>query len=344
MKEINILKKELESIKNNKQTEIILKEELNNKDKVILKYKDKKLEVEITGTAKYSSIEECLKIIPIELFGDTTKEKLLSKYKNNISVYRIKYDSEEIEEIDNQELLDLIKVDTLKKNNIGHSSINVYEVECKNNKQAILKIQSLFSRNDLYEEYLRIEWLQNKLNVPKIYYYKELNNKKYLLMEKKTGIPAYKTNSFYDIGKTLKQIHSLPINNCPFKQNSIDNLLENALKNIDTIYPQVKELYPNMSKNDVIEFLNNKKPTDQVLVHGDYSLPNILLDEDNNISLIDLGDVSISSIYFDLFYLRKSMIRNKKMEYFDELLAGYGIKELNEDYMKWIEIIDKALV
>ena len=62
-----------------------------------------------------------------------------------------------------------------------------------------------------------------------------------------------------------------------------------------------------------------------------------------NINLIDLGDVSISTKYFDFFYLKKSMVRNKKMDQWKKLLKGYGIDELDETAMKWIEIVDKAL-
>jgi len=346
MKVIYVTKKEFERIKAHKQTQIILKDVLENKEIVVLKNHANTIQVEITSVAKFGNLEDCFKIIPIDLFGIKKISSLEKKYTYypSIFAYRVKYDSDEIEKIDNKELLNLINEDTLKKNNIGHSSLNIYEVECKNGKKAILKIQELSSRNNLKDEYLRIKWLQGKCNVPEIYFYQEKKNKKYLLMEKKEGLPAHKCdNCFYAIGKLLKEIHSIDIKDCEFRQNSVDTLLENALENIDSIYLEVSELYPNMTKKDLVDFLKNKKPTDEVLVHGDYSLPNILIDEEGSISIIDLGDVSISSKYFDLFYLKKSMDRNKKMEYWDELLKGYGMKKLDEDSMKWVELIDKGL-
>ena len=98
-----------------------------------------------------------------------------------------------------------------------------------------------------------------------------------------------------------------------------------------------------MTKKSIIEFLKNNKPMDNVLVHGDYSLPNILIDNNGEVSLIDLGDVSISTKYFDLYYLRKSFVRNKKMEYFNDFLESYGLTEIDEKSMKWMDIIDKVL-
>ena len=346
MKKIKITKIEFNKIKNHKQTQIILKEILETKEEVLLCNKNDSIQVEVTSTAKFNNLKDCFKVIPIDLFGVKKISSLPKKYSNykTINAYRVKYDNEEIEKINNKELLSLIKEDTLKKNNIGHSGTSIYEVECKNNDKAVLKIQELSIRSNLKDEYERIKWLQGKVNVPKIYYYKEKGNKKYLLMEKKEGLPVYKCDNFaYAIGKLLKQIHSIDISNCKFTQNSVDNLLKNALDHMDEIYPQVKEAYPNMSKKDVIEFLKNKKPKDKVLVHGDYSLPNILMNDKGEISLIDLGDVSISSKYYDLFYLRKSMNRNKKMDYWEDLLKGYGINKLDEESLKWIEIIDKAL-
>lgn len=346
MKKIKITKIEFNKIKNHKQTQIILKEILETKEKVLLYNKDNSIEVEITSVAKFNNLKDCFKVIPIDLFGIKKESSLLNKYNkyNSINAYRIKYDDEVIEKITDKDLLNIIKEDTLKKNNIGHSSVNIYEVECKNGDKAILKIQELSTRNNLVDEYKRIKWLQGKFNVPKVYYYKEKGNKKYLLMEKKEGTPVYKCNDFaYKMGKLLKEIHNTDILKCKFNQNSVEKLLNNAMDNIDEIYPQVKEIYNDMSKKDVINFLKNKMPKDKVLVHGDYSLPNILMDDKGILSVIDLGDVSISSKYFDLFYLLKSMKRNNKMDYWDDFLKGYGLEVLDEDSLKWIEIVDKAL-
>ena len=346
MKIVRIDNKIIDNIINDKQTFIIVDDNLDNENAVILKSQKQEIQVKITGSNKYNSLEDCLNIIPIDLFGMRKKEAFLKKYQNKkyVNVYRVKYDTDKIEIIGDKKLLEMINSDTLKKNNVGHSSINVYEVFLKSGEEAILKIQKLSSRNDLEEEYKRIKWLQGKCNVPKIYYFKKVRNKKYLLMEKINGLSAHKRENYaYSIGEELKKIHSIDISNCDFKQNEINNLLTNALNNIDTIYPQIKEKYENMTKKDIIQFLNDKKPTDEVLVHGDYSLPNIIINDLGEIYFIDLGDLSISSKYFDLFYLKKSMIRNKQMDNWEELLKGYGIKEIDEDSMKWMEIVDMSL-
>lgn len=339
----------IENLKLGRQTQILLEETLNNKDVIILKGENgEELEGEITAKSKFNSLEDCFKIIPYDLFGEYNSiEEAISNYRNikNINAYRIKVNIDNYYIIStNQELLDLIDESSLEKNNIGFSSSDVFMLKTKDGKDAVLKIQTLSSRNNLRDECERIKWLQGKINVPEIYYYKEIDNTKYLLMEKKQGISAHKAKNFAPkIGKVLRDIHNINIKGCPFKQNSVNILYKKAVDNIDVILPQVQEDYPDMSKEDILKFLKEYKPKDKVIVHGDYSLPNILIDENGTVGLIDLGDVSISSKYFDLFYLRKSLIRNKKIDKLDEILKNYGRIKINENYMKWISIVDKAL-
>lgn len=347
---IKVTNKIIDNFKLGRQTQLLLEDEnLNNKDIIVLKGESgEELEAEITAKSKFNTLEDCFKIIPYDLFGEyASLEEAISDYKDltNINAYRVKVDIDNYYIISsNQELLDLIDESSLEKNNVGFSSSDVFMLKMKNGKDAVLKIQTLSSRNNLRDECERIKWLQGKVNVPEIYYYKEIANTKYLLMERKQGLSAHKTENFAPkIGKVLRDIHNIDIKGCTFKQNAVNVLYKKAIDNIDIILPQVQEDYPEMSKEDILEFLKNNKPKDRVLVHGDYSLPNILIDENGEVGLIDLGDVSISSKYFDFFYLRKSLIRNKKIDKLDELLKSYGRIKLNENYMKWIAIVDKAL-
>lgn len=345
---MKISSKEFNNIKEGKQVYIVSDDNsYDNKDIVLLESNDDTLEVEITIKYKYNSLDDCFNLLPFDLFGFNSLEEALEYYKNinEIIVYRIKVDNDrKLEDNLDDEILDLIDISSIVKNNVGHSASEVYELKLKDGTEAILKVQYLSSRNDLKSEYERNKWLEGKLNVPKVFCFKEINKVQYYLREKSIGISAHKVEDFAPlVGENLKEIHSVDISDCPFNNNDTLKLLDIALSKIDIILPNIIELYPDMNKESIIEFLKNKRPIDRVLVHGDYSLPNILVDEDRNVSLIDLGDASISTKYFDLYYLRKSFNRNKKMDYFNEFLESYGLSSLDDDSMKWMDIIDKVL-
>lgn len=346
---MKINNKEIINIKDGKQVYIITNDDsFENNDFILLESEKDSIEVEVTIKYKYETLEDCFELLPFELFGNFKNiDEALEYYgdKNNIVVYRVKYNNSQIlvDKFDDT-LLNLIDISSINKNTVGHSTCEVYELKLKDGSNAILKMQYLSGRNDLKGEYERNKWLEGKLNVPKIYYFKEANNIQYYLREKKDGVSAHKVENFASlVGKNLRQIHSVDITNCPFTNNDTDNLLKIALDKIDIILPNILEIYPDMNKESIIEFLKNNKPVDRVLVHGDYSLPNILINENKEVSLIDLGDVSISTKYFDLYYLKKSFVRNKKLDFFSDFLDSYGLTALDDNLMKWMDIIDKVL-
>lgn len=353
IKEVSIKKNEFESLILGIQNTIILNtDDIQNMDniKLINEYTKESIEATVTSSNKYNSIEDVMKVIPYKLFGNfDTKEDVIRYYTdmNNkiINVCRIKIEKSSDLKIIDKQLLKLIDIESFEKNNIGHSVCDVIKVKLKDSKEAILKIQTLPSRSSIYDEFTRLEWLQGKINCPKIYYWSEKNNIKYLLTEFKEGNPAFMYEDIgYRLGKELKELHNLNISNCEFLNNDVDILLNNAISKIDAIMPQISEIYPNENKEDIINFLKDNKPKDRVLIHGDFSLPNILINEKNDEYIfIDLGEVSISTKYFDFYYAIKSFIRNNKENQIERFIEGYGIQNLEDKYMKWMDIIDKSL-
>lgn len=71
-------------------------------------------------------------------------------------------------------------------------------------------------------------------------------------------------------------------------------------------------------------------------------MPNILINNDE-ISFIDLGELGISTKYLDIYYFMKSLKINKKEEIFQDFLKGYGLEKINNNYIKWMDLIDTSL-
>jgi aminoglycoside phosphotransferase len=316
---------------------------------------DSNIKVNITGIYKYNNIQDLFEIIPYKLTGDFLNKEEAEKYftnkfsftKNNeqkILCIRIKNEEKQFKIYD-EKLLDLIDIKSVEHNVNGRSASEVIKLKLKTGEDAILKIQWLPSRVTLKDEYERLKWLENMINVPKVIYYNEINNYKYLLMEYKIGKPAYEySNIGYILGEKLREIHELYYlkKECPFINNSTDKLLEDALKKIDGALAQIQKEYPNETKESIIKFLKENKPKDDVVIHGDYCMPNILINNDD-FTFIDVGDLSISNKYFDFFNAIKSFKMNNKENEINEFIKGYGLEVLDETKLKWMKIIDKTM-
>ena len=346
MNKLKIPTKIFNDIKNGMENLIITKEDKLEKEATIKLVDDttgEEIEAQITFKQKFRTIKEAIENIAI------TSIKNASEYLDfigEVTVYRIKTDIEvDIKRlIKDNEIYNIIDKNELKELKLGRSDTKVFKTKLKSNHQeVILKIQYTENKNNLKEEYERLKWIEGKLNTPKAYYYNEKDNIKYLIMEYKKGSPSFKFDDIgYQLGKALKEIHQVNIENCPFNKYSPEQLLSNFLAKLDSIYPEIQDNYKDETKETVIEFMKENIPTDKVLTHGDYSMPNILIN-DGEISFIDLGELGISTKYLDIYYLMKSLKINKKEEIFEEFLKGYGIDKINNNYIKWMDLINMSL-
>lgn len=342
-------KKEFEDIKNDRQTYKIFDNDLKLKYlenyKLVNKDTNEELEIQITSVNNYSSLNNVLNIINIEQFGVyKTKQDFIDYITktyndNDFLVCRIKKTQNKII-VSDKKLLKLIKIDTLQQEHLGLSGCLVYRVKTKENKDAILKVQNIKGNDSLKEEYEVLKYLNGKIKVADVYYYNLYENTEYLLREYIDGVPLYKMQNFgYQLGKELKKIHQHYSQNCTFQKFAVKNLLNNAIEKIDVVYQLRSEYFKNFSKDELVNFLQENKPNDDALIHGDFSLTNILINNEKYY-YIDLGNVSISTKYFDIYILKKSLKINHLEEEYEEFLRGYNIDDYNDIYLKWMELIE----
>jgi kanamycin kinase len=116
--------------------------------------------------------------------------------------------------------------------------------------------------NSLGDEALRLEWLSDRLPVPKVVASGSRGPYEFLLTRQVPGVPAHDRSAGLGrqeaaslVGRALKAFHSVPTEGCPFR-------------------------HPVVGPTD---------EWDEVLVHGDYCLPNVLLDGDR-FHYLDVGE------------------------------------------------------
>lgn len=190
-----------------------------------------------------------------------------------------------------------------------------------------------------------IGWFdQRKLGVNRIEYISDELD--YLLTSEAIGQDAthwleYPEQVIKKIVIALKQLHQVPIATHPVKnrtqlyldyvekayhERKFDNrkiLSKYSFDNYDDAWQYIQE-FKDLLKNDVI-------------IHGDYCLPNIILNKGEFSAFIDVGLSGVSDKHLDLYWLLWSVAYNLGTErYHDYILDAYGRASIDERVLRLI--------
>lgn len=79
---------------------------------------------------------------------------------------------------------------------------------------------------------------------------------------------------------------------------------------------------------------------DQVVMHGDYCLPNVILSESGLSGFIDLGNGGLGDRHYDLYWGLWALAYNLKTERFhQDFLAAYGYDAIDPDRLAFFRIV-----
>lgn len=228
------------------------------------------------------------------------------------------------------------------KRNFSIDRIGMSEASVICCEDMVLKVEKSCVESD--NENKMMEWLWDKIPVPKIIYLEKVENKNYLLMSKINGRmscePEFLENPevLVDIlVQGLRMLWSIDISNCPCN-NSIENklkLAEERIKNKLCFMENVdKDTYCENgfnSPNQLLEWLRNNRPTESyVLSHGDYGLPNIFIDNNKISGFIDLGRAGIADKYQDIAICYRSLVNNFSGKYGGKVYENFNVNILFE--------------
>lgn len=143
------------------------------------------------------------------------------------------------------------------------------------------------------------------------------------------------------LGERLRALHELDASDCPVK-DKMDEYIALAEKNYSTDSYN-KEHFPDSfgysSGEEAYKVLTEGKGLmkAEVLVHGDYCLPNIMLDDWRFSGFIDLGNAGIGDRHIDLFWGRWSLGFNLGTdEYGERFFDAYGRDKIDKESLRVI--------
>ncbi len=141
------------------------------------------------------------------------------------------------------------------------------------------------------------------------------------------------------IASELRKLHETDFSDCPV-QNRNDSYLSLAEENYATGNYD-KSAFPDSfgyrSADEAYAVLQSGKHLFKrdVLLHGDYCLPNIMLDDWKLSSFIDLGNGGVGDRHIDLFWGTWTLWFNLKTnKYYDRFLDAYGRDRVDLQMLK----------
>ena len=280
----------------------------------IVRIENKKL---ITYDGNYDSIKDKINVNPVESIN---KQVINIKGSNRLNEF--------------------LKDSKIEEVTIGCSNKKVYKIR-KKSKTYYLKIA-----DHLSEESIRLDYLEDKILVPKKMFYEKYNGKSYIVTSSLNGEMLceeyYVNNPMEGINilvEAFNSIYSIDYSDCV-----IDETIDVKLKRIEERLNKIddknikKEIIDRFhTKENIFKYLKGNKPKQIIgFTHGDMSLPNVFGCNGHFSGLLDVDECGISDIYFDLVICEISIERNYGKEYINKFYEALGIEkdEIKSEYYR----------
>lgn len=140
----------------------------------------------------------------------------------------------------------------------------------------------------------------------------------------------------------LRQLHETDFADCPVK-NRCETYRETARRNHDrgfgdlNLFPKKDWGFSTMEEAWNIVAKNGKYLKNDTLLHGDYCLPNILLEDWRFSGFIDLDSSGVGDKHIDLFWGVWTLFFNLKTNaYYDRFLDAYGRECIEPEMLRTV--------
>lgn len=138
----------------------------------------------------------------------------------------------------------------------------------------------------------------------------------------------------------LRMLHETDFSHCPVDRTKtyIETVENNYKKGIfdNSLFTQKWRIG---NKDETKKYADKNKHllTNDVLLHGDYCLPNIMLDNWRFSAFIDLGNGGVGDRHIDLFWGIWTLYFNLKTNKYDDyFMDAYGRDKIDEDKLRLI--------
>ena len=215
-----------------------------------------------------------------------------------------------------------------------------------------LKALPLRHGKDLLREKERLDWLRGRLPVPEALAYEMGDREEYLVLSALPGRDAATVSGdgpdddlvrLLAVG--LRSIHAVPIEDCPFDM-TLDRAIEEARRNVARGLVDESDFVGERrgrSASDLFEDLLSRRPAgeDLVFTHGDYCLPNVMIDGAGVAGFVDWGRAGIADRYKDIALVVRSLERNTGSDLRTAFFDAYGLPSPDAGRIEYYKLLDE---
>lgn len=241
----------------------------------------------------------------------------------------------------------------------GESDASVTRFDRPHGGAVYLKSQRIASsRRPLFDEAERLGWMHAVgLPVPAVLQYHEWKGQEYLLLTAISGTSASAPSASDRRGALvaalaagLHTLHATNISACPFDQSRRIRVAD-AKGRLEAGLVRESDFdatHHGRSARDLFAELVAAEPGDEAraFTHGDYCLPNVILEDDGaggyRVSgLVDCGNAGVADPYQDLALCARSIASNLGPELVPALFARYGLERVDEAKLAYYQLLDE---
>lgn len=221
----------------------------------------------------------------------------------------------------------------------GLSGASVFLVAEEGRALRYLKIAQGHAAAALRDEIARTRWIaQRGMRVAKILRVDDGPDRVVMLTEAVPGTPAEASslpvaNLVDALARALKALHALSPADCPFDE-SLALRLSRAAAAVAAGDVDPQEFEPRnlgIAPSALLARLTQERPTeDIVVVHGDATLSNLIVDAESSVGFVDCGNVGRGDRYTDLAVLAAEIAEEHSPEAAARFAAAYGARDWND--------------
>ncbi|WP_431101778.1 APH(3') family aminoglycoside O-phosphotransferase [Roseateles noduli] len=241
------------------------------------------------------------------------------------------------------------------RNLVGEAGAIVHRLHRADARALYLKHGDGDAAIAIADEFARLQWFAERWPVPRTEHFEWSDGTAWLLTHALPGRTVYEwldddpsraAAIVTSVGRFLRGLHDLPVHTCPFNANHRLQL-DLARKRLDAGLIDADDFddaRQGWTPQQVWEALGAMLPLseDPVVSHGDFSLDNILMNEDGEVvGVIDLGHAGIADRYRDLAILANCLDEfGPKLR--DTLFNAYGIVEPDLRKLEFHLLLDEC--